>query len=183
MKQIFIIGCIVGMVISMNSCSLNEDPISNPAIPQGSDTTGAVKYKTRDEMLTQYNGIYNILKGNNLLEDWNLDLLVITETHADNAYRGATDAELTQLEQQKQNGINKNIERDWNGFFGIINAANRVICNIDAVPDPAFTAAERQQWKAEALILRSMIMFDMVRLWGGIPLNINGTACHYRRKY
>ncbi len=74
------------------------------------------------------------------------------------------------MEQQKQNGINKNIERDWNGFFGIINAANRVICNIDAVPDPTLTAAERQQWKAEALIERSMIMFDMVRLWGGIPL-------------
>ena len=38
------------------------------------------------------------------------------------------------------------------------------------VPDPALTAAERKQWKAEALILRSWIMFDMVRLWGGIPL-------------
>jgi starch-binding outer membrane protein, SusD/RagB family len=170
MKQLIFLGCIVGMAISMNSCSLDNDPISNEAIPQGSDTTGTVKYKTREEMLVQYNGIYNILKGNNLLENWNLDLLVITETHADNAYRGATDAELTQLEQEKQNGINKNIERDWNGFYGIINAANRVICNIDAVPDPALTAAERQQWKAEALIERSMIMFDMVRLWGGIPL-------------
>jgi len=170
MKQVLLIGCIIGMVIGMNSCSLENDPLSNPAIPQGSDTVGTIKYKTRAEMLTQYNGIYNILKGNNGLENWNLDLLVITETHADNSYRGATDAELTQLEQQKQNGINKNIERDWNGFYNIINAANRVIVNIDAVPDPALTASERKQWKAEALILRSMIMFDMVRLWGGIPL-------------
>ena len=55
-------------------------------------------------MLTQYDGIYNLLKGNRGLENWNLDFLVFTETHADNAYRGATDAELTQLEQQKQNG-------------------------------------------------------------------------------
>jgi hypothetical protein len=170
MKQVIIIGCFLGMVIGMNSCSLENDPISNPAIPQGSDTVGSIKYKTRAEMVTQYNGIYNILKGNNGLENWNLDMLVLTETHADNSYRGATDAELTQLEQQKQNGINKNIERDWNGFFNIISATNRVIVNIDAVPDPALTAAERKQWKAEALILRSMIMFDMVRLWGGIPL-------------
>jgi len=66
-----------------------------------------------------------------------------------------TDAELTQLEQQKQSGINKNIERDWKGYYDIINAANRVICNIDSVPDPALTAAERKQWKAEGLILRS----------------------------
>jgi starch-binding outer membrane protein, SusD/RagB family len=170
MKNILAISFFLGILIIMNSCSLNEGPLSSVAVPQGSDTTGSIKYPTKAAMETQYNGIYNVLKGNDGLEDWNLDMLVMTETHADNAYRGATDAELTQLEQQKQNGINKNIERDWNGFFDIISAANRVICNIDAVPDPALTAAERKQWKAEALILRSMMMFDMVRLWGGIPL-------------
>src|SRR5512133_30030 len=155
------------------SCTLDKDPISDysEVTIGGSDSTGStVKYLTRAQMLTQYEGLYNQLKGNRGLENWNLDLLVFTETHADNAYRGATDAELTQLEQQKQNGINKNIERDWNGLLEIISAANRVIVNIDSVPDPALTAAERQQWKAEALILRSWIMFDMVRLWGGIPL-------------
>jgi len=169
MKQIFSISTFLGIVVFLSSCSLDEEPISN-IVQGGSDTTGSYKYYTREEMLSQYEGIYNILKGNNGLENWNLDMLVFTETHADNAYRGATDAELTQLEQQKQNGINKNIERDWNGYFAIVSAANRVICNIDAVPDPALTQAERKQWKAEALILRSMIMFDMVRLWGGIPL-------------
>ncbi len=64
---------IFGILIVMNSCSLDEDPISNVAIPQGSDTAGAIKYPTRAEMLTQYNGIYNVLKGNNGLENWNLD--------------------------------------------------------------------------------------------------------------
>jgi starch-binding outer membrane protein, SusD/RagB family len=173
MKQIIGFCIMAGIAISFHACSLNEDPISNISdITQGGkDTSGNyVKYATRAEMLTQYEGIYNTLKGNDGLEDWNLDMLVTSDTHADNSYRGATDAELTQLEQQKQNGINKNIERDWNGYFDIINAANRVICNIDAVPDPALTTAERKQWKAEALILRSMMMFDMVRLWGGIPL-------------
>jgi hypothetical protein len=170
MKQIVAISFILGILISLTSCSLNEEPISNIALGQGADTANAIKYPTRDQMKAQYDGIYNVLKGNNGLENWNLDYLVMTETHADNAYRGATDAELTQMEQEKQNGINKNIERDWNGYFEIIHAANRVICNIDLTPDPALTAAERKQWKAEALILRSMMMFDMVRLWGGIPL-------------
>ena len=175
MRQIYSFCFVFGMITGFISCSLEEDPISNISdITQGGkDTAGSyIKYVTRAEMLTQYEGMYNTLKGNNGLEKWNLDFLAMTETHADNAYRGATDAELTQLEQQKQNGINKNIERDWNSFFDIINAANRVICNIDAVPDPALTAAERKQWKAEALILRSWIMFDMVRLWGDIPLII-----------
>jgi starch-binding outer membrane protein, SusD/RagB family len=173
MKNIVFYGFIFGITCFLVSCSLNEDPISDYSERTigGSDSTGStVKYKTRAQMLTQYEALYNILKGNNGLENWNLDMLVISETHADNAYRGATDAELTQLEQQKQNGINKNIERDWNAFYNLIGAANRVICNVDSVPDPALTAAERKQWKSEALILRSWVMFDMVRLWGGIPL-------------
>jgi hypothetical protein len=173
MKKIFYYGFIFGIGCCFASCSLNEDPVSDYSERSigGSDSTGStVKFSTRAQMLTQYEAIYNILKGNDGLERWNLDLLVITETHADNAYRGATDAELTQLEQQKQNGINKNIERDWNSYYNLIGAANSVICNVDSVPDPALTAAERKQWKAEALILRSWIMFDMVRLWGGIPM-------------
>jgi hypothetical protein len=173
MRRILYHGLILLAALKLGSCSLDESPVSDfsELTIGGTDTTGSsIKYRTRAEMLTQYEAIYNLLKGNGGLENWNLDLLVYTDTHADNAYRGATDAELTQLEQQKQNGINKNIQRDWNAFYGLINAANRVICNVDSVPDPALTAAERRQWKSEALIFRAMVMFDMVRLWGGIPL-------------
>ncbi len=173
MKKIINPILIFGMAFCLGACSLEENPVSDfsEVTIGGSDSTGStIKYTTRAEMLTQYEAIYNELKGNSGLENWNLDLLVFTDTHADNSYRGATDAELTQLEQEKQNGINKNIERDWNGYYGLINAANRVICNVDSVPDPALTSAERKQWKSEAMILRSWIMFDMVRLWGGIPL-------------
>lgn len=173
MRKIIIYCVIAGFAGLFASCALDEGPIADYSelTIGGADSTGTdVKYKTREEMLTQYEGMYNMLKGNSGLENWNLDFLVLTDTHADNSYRGATDAELTQLEQQKQNGINKNIERDWNAFYGMIAAANRVICNVDSVPDPALSTAERKQWKAEALIFRSWIMFDMVRMWGGIPL-------------
>jgi hypothetical protein len=173
MKKTILFSIFLGLLVLLVSCSLEEDPISefSEITIGGNDSTGStIKYATRAQMLTQYQALYNQLKGNHGLENWNLDFLVYTETHADNSYRGATDAELTQLEQQKQNGINKNIERDWNGLLEIISAANRVIVNVDSVPDPALTAAERKQWKAEALILRSWVLFDMVRLWGGIPV-------------
>jgi len=173
MKRILLNVIVLGMFCFLGSCSLDYEPISaySELTIGGNDSTGgSVKYSTRAQMLTQYEGMYNALKGNDGLEKWNLDYLVVTETHADNSYRGATDAELTQLEQQKQNGINKNIDRDWNSYYSLISAANRVICNVDSVPDPSLTAAERKKWKAEALILRSWIMFDMVRMWGGIPM-------------
>ncbi|MFZ4454950.1 MAG: RagB/SusD family nutrient uptake outer membrane protein [Bacteroidales bacterium] len=135
------------------------------------DSTGnSVKFRNRDEMLAAYNYMYNLLTKNEGVEGWTADMLIYSDTHADNSYRGATDVELTQLEQQKQDGINKNINRDWDNYFAIVGAANNIICNIDSVPDPTFTLAERKQWKSEALILRAMIYFDIVRLWGDVPV-------------
>ena len=173
MKNILKLAFILAITFAVSSCDLNLNPISDfsQISESGTDSAGiTVKFKTRDQMLAQYNYMYNQLTQNQGVEGWTADLLIYAETHADNSYRGATDVELTQLEQQKQDGINKNINRDWDYYFSIIAAANSVICNVDSVPDPLFTQAERKQWKAEGLILRSMMYFDLVRLWGEVPL-------------
>ncbi|MGE5394506.1 MAG: RagB/SusD family nutrient uptake outer membrane protein [Candidatus Saccharibacteria bacterium] len=162
----------IAIILMLGACSLERDPISDfsELTVGGSDSTGGtVKFKTRAEMKTQYDNMYNQLSTNKV-ESWILDYLIYSDTHADNSYRGATDLELTQLEQQRQDGNNKNINRDWDNYFGIVAATNSVINNVDSVPDAALTAAERKQWKAEALVLRSMIYFDLVRLWGDVPL-------------
>ena len=53
---------------------------------------------------------------------------------------------------------------DWKSFLGYIVSANRVICNVDSVPDKTLTDAERKQWKAEASIWRAWVLFDMTGL-------------------
>ena len=173
MKNILKLAYLLAITFIISSCDLNLIPVSdfNEKNHGGTDSSGnTVKFKNRTEMLAAYNYMYNILTKNEGIEGWTADMLIYSDTHADNAYRGATDVELTQLEQQKQDGINKNINRDWDYYFAIIGAANNVICNIDSVPDPTFTLAERKQWKSEGLILRSMMYFDLVRLWGDVPL-------------
>ena len=165
-------GCLIAFTLFLGSCSLERDPISDfsELTVGGTDSIGGtVKFRTKAEMKTQYDRMYSQLSGDKV-EAWILDYLIYSDTHADNAYRGATDLELTQLEQQRQDGNNLNINRDWDSYFGIVAAANSVITNIDAVPDVSLTQEERTQWKAEALVLRSMIYFDMVRLWGDVPL-------------
>jgi len=166
MKTINKLGYIIAIALSVSACSLDLEPISD-VTQNMNDTTSTgttIKFATKAEMKTQYDNMYNQLTSSKI-ESWVLDYLIYSDMHADNAYRGATDLELTQLEQQRQDGNNKNINRDWDGYLGIIAATNSVICNIDSVPDMTLTVAERKQWKAEALILRSMIYFDMVRLW------------------
>lgn len=173
MKNIIKLALFSAISFFFVACDLTRNPVSDFSELNigGQDSSGTtVKFKDRAEMKTQYDFMYNQLSQNRGIEGWTADMLVYTETHADNAYRGATDLELTQLEQQKQNGVNKNINRDWDYYFGIIGAANSVICNVDSVPDATFTPTERLQWKCEALILRSMMYFDLVRLWGDVPL-------------
>jgi len=171
MKNIVKLAVLVPISLFFIACDLTRNPISDFSESTRTDSTGnTVKFKNRDEMLAAYNYMYNILTQNAGVEGWTADMLIYADTHADNSYRGATDVELTQLEQQRQDGINKNINRDWDYYFSIVGAANNVICNIDSVPDPALTLAERKQWKSEALILRAMIYFDIVRLWGDVPV-------------
>jgi len=175
MKNILKLAYFIAIILFISSCDLTRNPVSDfsELTIGGTDSSGStVKFKTRAEMQTQYDNMYNQLTGNNGVEGWTADLLIYADTHADNSYRGASDVELTQLEQQKQDGINKNINRDWNYYFSIIAAANSVICNVDSVPDQSLTQAERKKWKAEGLILRSMMYFDLVRLWGQVPLII-----------
>lgn len=174
MKRIFsfIILPISICLIAFSSCNLNEEPISSISELGGKDEETGEEYafKDRAQMKAQYDGMYKGING--AQEFWYLDVLVNTETHADNSYSGTTGAELISLEKQSQDGTNKNLNRDWTNYLSQVAIANRIICNIDEVPDPSFTAAERKQWKSEALIWRAWMYFDMVRLWGDVPLII-----------
>ena len=103
-------------------------------------------------------------------EHWYLDMLLLAESHADNAYAGSPNSETTPFEVNSIEGSNTNMRRDWNGHMGNIAQANKMIVFVDSVSDPTLTEAERRQFKAEAKILRAMIYFDMVRIWGNVPL-------------
>lgn len=103
-------------------------------------------------------------------EHWYVDLLLISDSHADNAYAGTTGAEVVPFENNSIEGSNSVLERDWNRYLEDVARANKLICNIDLVTDNSLTTAERAQYKAEAKIFRAMVMFDMVRLWGDFPV-------------
>lgn len=171
MKNKIYLAMLFAIVLFVNySCDIQRDPVadfSDLTIPK--DTTNKEnEFTTREQMVALHNGLYSTIRGSQ--ENWYLDYLVYTETHADNAYRGTSGSELSTLEAHSQDGINKNIARDWNAFLNYVVTANRIILNIDDVPDPTLTQKERREWKAEALIFRAWIWFDMVRLWGDIPL-------------
>lgn len=172
MKTSYIIkGMAMGLLFSLGGCSLDKDPLSEYSeviFGDSNRTKDGPKYKTREEIKTQYDAIYKRMKDNQ--EHWYLDYLLLAEAHADNAYGGTTGAEVMPFENNSINGSNSVISRDWDRYMTDVATANKVICNIDNVPDLSLTTAERKLWKAEAMIYRALVMFDMVRIWGYFPV-------------
>lgn len=174
-KYINKIGLIAAVIFSAYACDLDKSPISEFSeltVGQSNDSTAndTIKFSTKEEMYTQYRALYELLKSGRNLEHAYLDLMLVAEAHSDNAYAGTTGSEVIPMENNSLDGSNSVLARDWDRYLADVAQANTVINNIDKVPDPALTAAERKQWKAEAKIFRALVWFDMVRIWGNIPV-------------
>jgi len=160
-------------LITVSSCSLDKDPIDSFSdVTEGVNEEGKkVVFKDRAAVESHMLTIYNQMRDRQ--EHWYLDQLLIADSHSDNAYAGTTGAEVVPFETNGIEGSNSVMERDWRRFMEDIGRANVLIVNIDSVADNSLTSALRAQYTAEAKIFRAMLMFDMVRLWGDIPVVTN----------
>ena len=158
-------------ILLLTACNLDYDPVSqlSERTLGTKDTTGTeIKYKDREAMQSVYKSMYQRMT--NQQEHWYLDYMLFAECRSDNAYAGTTGAEVVPVESNNLDASNSVIARDWNRYLEDIALSNSIINNIDLVPDPSLTAAERNRWKAEAKIFRAMMMYDMVRWFGNFPV-------------
>lgn len=158
------------LVLLVTSCSLNRDPLDSFSdVTEGVDQSGQqVAFKDKAAVQNHLQTIYRQMRDRQ--EHWYVDLLLIADAHADNAYAGTTGAEVVPFENNTIEGSNSVLLRDWNRYMEDIAKANLLIVNIDSVDDNALTTAERAQMKGEAKIFRALVLFDMVRIWGDIPV-------------
>ncbi|MDR0894758.1 MAG: RagB/SusD family nutrient uptake outer membrane protein [Prevotellaceae bacterium] len=167
-KNILLTGAATMALLA--GCSLDYEPLDRYSdITEGSasDTT-SVALKDKQAVLDQMQNINN--KWRDEQEAWYLDKLLLADSHSDNAYAGSPSAETTPFEVNSIEGSNTNLYRDWNVYMTNVAAANILIQNIDGVPDASLTTAERALYKAQAKLFRAMVYFDMVRIWGNVPL-------------
>ncbi|MDR2627767.1 MAG: RagB/SusD family nutrient uptake outer membrane protein [Dysgonamonadaceae bacterium] len=152
------------------SCSLDYDPVDTYSdVTEGISTDSeTIVFKDKAAVVSYRTTIHDRYRDRQ--EHWYLDMLLLNESHADNAYAGSPNSETTPFEVNSIEGSNTNLLRDWTRYMEDVGVVNLFINNIDACPDAALTDAERAQYKAEALIFRSMIYFDMARIWGNVPL-------------
>lgn len=155
----------------LTSCTLNYDPVSSyTELTNGTPSDNEqILLKDRDAAVSQRQVLYQLLR--NRQEHWYLDLELIAESHSDNAYAGTTGAEVVPFENNGLDASNPDLERDWDRYLEDIAQSNVLINGLDYLLKKNLVSQdEYNQWQAEGKIFRALVLFDMCRIWGGVPL-------------
>ncbi len=171
MKTFNTLLILVGLTsLIATSCSLIRDPLDTYSdVTEGVNEAGReIVFKDRVTVENYLTFLYQQMRDRQ--EHWHVDLLLIAESHADNAYAGTTGAEVLPFENNSIEGSNSVINRDWRRYLEDMGRANRLIVYVDSVADNSLSPSEINAIKAQGKIFRALVMFDMVRIFGAIPV-------------
>jgi len=65
---------------------------------------------------------------------------------------------------------NTRVQELWSAIYKTVNIANNIIQKVPAVNDVTLDQTERNKERGEAFFLRALSYFDLVRLWGNVPI-------------
>ena len=116
-------------------------------------------YRTADEMQSATRAIYTGLQSQDFYgQAWGVD-----EMPSDDSRPSGQDG----VDNFAANPNNENVLRYWRGHYRVITLANTVI---EKAPEADITEELRLQLTAEARFLRAIAYFNLVRIYGGVPL-------------
>lgn len=153
---------VLGITIASSSCRkfLDQTPVS-------STTTGNA-YRTADDIEAALTGAYNSFMATNFYQ-W--EIYAHTDVRSDNAYcGGSNDVDYYQLDMNNVPNTNGSVYRGWTELYAAVARANTVLVNIGHIEDESLNDTRRQQITGEALFLRAFHYYQLVSLWGGVPL-------------
>lgn len=130
------------------------------------DEGDSLVYATASEVEAALAGVYGDFRN----EYWELDYFVNGDAQSDDAYAGADNPANFQINDYNIDATNSNVSRDWAYLYSTIGKANTVIENVDLVPDLSLSDTRRHEIRAEASFIRAFHYFQLVQLWGDVPL-------------
>lgn len=153
--KLYIVSLI--LIAPFYSCDVVDlDPIST--------LTEANFFKTSEDMDRAVLGVYSRYQSRKP-RDWSLFEMPTDHLYM-SSYRfiGGLEA-LNNLDFQPQNDILRNF---WQATYNGIFRANSILINLDVPED--YTGNEKNQYEGEARFMRALFYFDLVRVFGGVPL-------------
>ena len=129
------------------------------------DLTLSSYFKTPDQILAAVNGSYGTLRADGITKN----LYIFGEIPSDNTSNALSGTVTDQDEFDKFyiRTTNPFISGFWNDHYKGISKVNLVLASIDAVDMDANLKA---RYKMEMEFLRAYFYFDLVRVFGGVPL-------------
>lgn len=169
MKKIFIVSIFIFAGFTFQSCSkfLDLKPVSNGIAVENS-SSDSVLYKSAEQVEAALGGAYSDFKN----EYYQLDYFVNGDAQADGAYAGADNPANFQIDDFKIDATNSNVSRDWGYLYSAIGKTNSLINNVNSCPDPALAPERKTAIIAEASFIRAFMYFQLVQLWGDVPLQL-----------
>jgi len=162
----FLLLNIVFLILVISGCSeefLEIAPVSNSNVQSF--------YRNEGDFENAITGAYATLKTNGVYQDY---MQLVGDLRSDNTEMGTTASvrfsffELSEFRDQVTNPINENI---WNDHYLGIVRVNEILERIDGLDA---SESFKNRIKAEAKFLRGLFYFNLVRVFGDVPLVING---------
>lgn len=156
------------IAVSLGSCSkfIDDKPVT-------SLTTGN-SYNTASDMENVLAGCYNIFYGSDYYQ-W--EYVMLSDLRSDNAYPGGGNEEtFYDYDRFILPPSNTHNNTNWGALYRGIARCNILLDKIGDVSDPALTSTRRDQIIGEASFLRAFHYFQLVKLYGGVPLELESNT-------
>ncbi|MBP1617428.1 MAG: rane protein [Bacteroidetes bacterium] len=103
-------------------------------------------------------------------EYYQFDMFVNGDAASDVCYAGGDNTANFEIDDYDISTTNANVKRDWGYLYNGIMIANSVLEGADLCTVSGFTDSARTVLKGEAKFVRAVHYFNLVRLWGGVPI-------------
>lgn len=167
MKKIVLVLSLISLIVSCN-----DDFVD---IKQEGLTVGTDFFKTQDDAMKATNAIYSFLRS---WENTGFPAQNIIGVTGDDVIKGSNPGDasfINDFDQFKYNVSTDGVNGYWIGQWQAMNRANQVITN---VPKIDMDAALKSRLIAEAKMLRAYFYFNLVRVYGGVPI-FDGLQTNY----
>ena len=153
------VALLAGAISSCKKDFINLAPISNQ--------TTATFFKTSADFQQGVNAVYDGLQTQQAYGRTFYYLMEVRSDNTDIGDRGANAGVASQVDLFGEATTNSFVTDGYAGSYVIISRANAVLDRIDAA---TIDDASKKQFKGEALFLRALSYFNLVRLYGPVPL-------------
>lgn len=167
MQTKYILNAILAGTLLVSSCDsyLDKEPIS--------DATSTNAYRTASDAEAALVGAYDSFQA----EYYIWDNVIFSDIISDNYYAGGDNPEVFAVDNLDIQPVNSRLFNNWSQLYNAIAKANVVLAKVPEIADPKIDVGNRrEQILGEAAFLRAYHYFQLVTLWGGVPLVLDPVA-------